>query len=69
MYRVKIDLSNRKSLDFTAKYVWDLDVKLNDTRTPFVEIEGYIIKKDDIVLVQREELKEDKEEKKVEEEF
>ena len=54
-----IDLSNRKTIETPSESYYTLVDKLNDTKNPFIDLGKCIIKKEDIILIKKEEIKEE----------
>lgn len=65
MYKIKIDLSNRNTIETSSEYIYSIKENINDTKNPFITIDNsdgitYIIKKADIVSIKAEKLEEEK---------
>lgn len=62
MNKVIVTLKNGIILNTNTEYCWGYEEKINDTRTPFIQIENLLINKNEISTI--EIVKQDEEEEK-----
>lgn len=67
MELIKIKLKDKSILKTEDSYLWDLENKLNDTRTAFVKIGSYTLNKECIEFVRATSVEEEEKENKEDE--
>ena len=61
MKQAIITLKYGRIFKYESQYMWGYEEKLNDSRTPFIEIGNYIFRKDEISTIEILELNEEEE--------
>lgn len=52
MKKAIITLRDGRVFEYENQYIWGYEEKLNDSRTPFIEIGNYLFRKDEISTIE-----------------
>ena len=61
MTKIKVTLKDKTQFEYESQFYWSCIDKLNDVREDFIELGDYIFKKDEISIIEKINIPDDKE--------